>query len=194
MVSNPAVPRCNWALSDPQYTAYHDDEWGVPVHDDRRFFEMVCLEGAQAGLSWITILKRRSSYELLFDNFDPLIVAQYTETKIAALMSDARIIRNALKIRSAVSNAQAFLKVQAEFGSFDTYIWRFVDGKPKINCFKALSEIPARTSLSDAMSKDLKKRGFSFIGSTICYAFMQSCGLVNDHIEGCFKFPCQPDH
>lgn len=183
-------PRCWWTGNDPTSTMYHDEEWSVPVHEDLKLFEMLSLEGAQAGLSWITVLKRREAYRECFDNFDPNLVAAYDEAKIAALLQDARIIRNALKIRSVVSNAQAFLNVQKEFGNFDTYIWRFVGGKPKLNCFKTKTNIPAKTPESDAMSKDLKKRGFSFVGSTICYAFMQACGLVNDHIEGCFLYPC----
>lgn len=184
-------PRCLWAGTDPLYVAYHDDEWGKPVHQDQKLFEMLSLEGAQAGLSWIVVLRRRESYRELFDQFDPKIVVAYDEAKIAALMQDARIIRNQLKIRSVVTNAAAFLKVQAEFGSFDQYIWRFVNGAPKINCFKAMTEIPASTPESDAMSKALKKRGFSFVGSTICYAFMQACGMANDHIETCFLHPCR---
>lgn len=183
--------RCEWAGTDPLYVAYHDHEWGVPVHQDQKWFEMLTLEGAQAGLTWITILKRREAYRTLFDQFDPRIIATYTDDKMADLLKDPRIIRNKLKIRSVVSNARAFLKVQAEFGTFDAYIWRFVGGSPKINCFKKLGDLPAKTSESDAMSKDLKKRGFSFVGSTICYAFMQACGLVNDHVETCFKYPCR---
>lgn len=180
--------RCLWCGTDPDYQKYHDEDWGVPVHDDRLFFEMLTLEGAQAGLSWITILKRRQAYKELFDNFDVQKVAKYSEEKIAELLQNERIIRNKGKIYSTVSNAQAFIKVQEEFGSFDAYIWQFVGGKPKLNRFKSHSDIPAKTSESDAMSKDLKKRGFKFIGSTICYAFMQACGLVNDHTENCFKF------
>lgn len=182
--------RCGWSGSDPLYQQYHDNEWGRPIHDDRLFFEMLSLEAAQAGLSWSLILKRRAAYKELFDNFDPKIVATYDEPKTAMLLQDARIIRNGRKIRSSVTNAQAFLKIQEEFGSFDAYIWRFIGGKQKVNCFAALSEIPPRTAESDAMSKDLKKRGFSFVGSTICYAFMQACGLVNDHVQGCFLYPC----
>jgi DNA-3-methyladenine glycosylase I len=184
-------PRCAWAGQDSLYIHYHDHEWGAPVHDDVKLFEMLSLEGAQAGLSWITILRRREAYRELFDGFDPGIVASYDEGKIAALLQDARIIRNSLKIRSVVANARAFLKVQEQSGSFDAYIWRFVDGSPRLNCFSAMSDIPAKTAESDAVSKDLKKRGFSFVGSTICYAFMQACGLVNDHVEGCFLYPCR---
>ena len=180
--------RCEWAGDDALYIAYHDDDWGLPVHDDRLLFEMLTLEGAQAGLSWITILKRRQNYKELFDNFVPAIVAQYDETKIQSLLQDARIIRNQGKIRSTVSNAQAFLKVQQEFGSFDAYIWQFVSGKPKINSWKSLQDIPANTPESDAMSKDLKQRGFKFVGSTICYAHMQATGMVNDHTTDCFRY------
>ncbi len=183
-------PRCWWAGNDALYRAYHDTEWGVPVHDDIRFFEMLSLEGAQAGLSWMTILRRREAYRALFDGFDPRLVAAYGEAKVAALLQDARIIRNRLKIRSVIANAQAFLKVREEFGSFGKYVWRFVGGAPKINCCKIPADIPAKTPESDAMSKDLKKRGFTFVGSTICYAFLQACGLVNDHVEGCFRYPC----
>jgi DNA-3-methyladenine glycosylase I len=187
---NTPVARCGWANSDPVYMRYHDEDWGTPVHDDRKWFEMVSLEGAQAGLSWITILKRREAYLTAFDNFEPRIVAQYDEARIATLLNNAGIIRNQLKIRSVVKNAQAFLKVQAEFGTFDAYIWRFVNGEPIINCFAALAEVPPKTPVSDVLSKDLRKRGFTFVGSTICYALMQSCGLVNDHVQTCFRYPC----
>lgn len=182
--------RCGWVSDDPLYIAYHDKIWGIPVHDDRQLFEMLSLEGAQAGLSWITILKRQENYKLLFDDFVPEIVAQYDATKIDALLQDARIIRNKLKVNSVITNAQAFLKVQAEFGSFDSYIWAFVDGKPIVNCFQTLRDVPAKTAISEAMSKDLKKRGFKFVGATICYAFMQACGMVNDHTAQCYKYPC----
>jgi len=182
--------RCEWCSDDPVYQQYHDNVWGEPVHDDRQLFEMLSLEGAQAGLSWITILKRQDAYKELFDNFQPEIVAQYGEDKIASLLEDKRIIRNKLKINSVVTNARAFLKVQEEFGSFDAYIWQFVGGKPKINCFNSIAEIPAKTKESEAMSKDLKKRGFKFVGATICYAYMQACGMVNDHTKQCFKYPC----
>lgn len=181
------IVRCSWATSDPAYLAYHDEEWGVPLHDDRRLFEMLVLEGAQAGLSWLTILKRRDAYRRAFDQFDPRLVAAYDEVRIARLLADAGIIRNRLKIRSAVTNARAFLNVQEEFGSFDRYIWRFVDGRPLQNAWTALDEVPARTAASDALSKDLKSRGFSFVGSTICYAHMQATGMVNDHVVGCFR-------
>ncbi len=183
-------PRCEWAGSDPLYIAYHDEEWGVPVHDDRDLFEFLILEGAQAGLSWITILKRREGYRAAFDNFDVEKVAAYDEDKIAALLQDERIIRNKLKVRAAVKNAQAYILVQQQFGSFDNYIWGFVCGQPKVNCFKTLDDVPAYTPESEAMSKDLKKRGFTFVGPTICYAFMQACGMVNDHTADCFKYPC----
>jgi len=181
------VHRCAWAGSDPLYQEYHDREWGVPLHTDRVLFEMLILEGAQAGLSWITILRKRKNYRKAFDRFDPKKVARYDARKIASLLNDAGIVRNRLKVASAVSNAKAFLAVQKEFGSFERYIWRFVEGKPVINHFRSLKEVPARTPVSDAMSRDLRKRGFRFVGSTICYAFMQACGLVNDHETGCFR-------
>jgi DNA-3-methyladenine glycosylase I len=183
--------RCAWAGTDPLYVAYHDEQWGVPVHDDRLWFEMLTLEGAQAGLSWITVLRRREGYRAAFDGFDPQRVARYNEAKIAALLADARIIRNRAKIRSAVSNAQAFLGVQREYGSFDAYVWRFVGGQPKINRFQTLADVPAATPESLALSKDLQARGFRFVGPTICYALMQSCGLVNDHTTDCFRHPEQ---
>lgn len=183
--------RCGWAGTDPLYGLYHDTEWGVPVHDERKLFEMLCLEGAQAGLSWITILKRRADYKVLFDDFVPETVAAYDQSKIDRLLADSRIIRNSLKIHSVVTNAQAFLQVQAEVGAFSAYLWRFVGGTPKINCFGSLAEVPATTPESDALSKDLKRRGFKFVGSTICYAFMQACGLVNDHVQACYLYPCR---
>ncbi|RMG86565.1 MAG: DNA-3-methyladenine glycosylase I [Chloroflexi bacterium] len=184
------IKRCAWAGDDPLYIVYHDNEWGEPVHDDRLLFEMLILEGAQAGLSWITVLRRRKAYREVFDNFEPQIVAAYDEAKINALLQDARIIRNRAKIHSAVRNARAFLQVQEEFGSFDSYIWRFVDGQPKINCWQTLADVPTQTVESQAMSKDLKQRGFNFVGPTICYAFMQACGMVNDHVAECFKYLC----
>jgi len=190
-MNNETLLRCEWASADPIYIHYHDEEWSVPCRDDSKLFEMLSLEGAQAGLTWITILKRRDAYKQVFDNFDPLKISSYDATKISALLNDSRIVRNKQKIRSVVTNARAFLKVQDECGSFDTYIWRFVNGEPKINCFSALADIPASTMESVAMSKDLKKRGFSFVGPTICYAFMQACGLVNNHTARCYKFPCQ---
>lgn len=182
--------RCAWAGSDPNYIAYHDNEWGVPVHDDRRWFEMITLEGAQAGLSWITILKRREGYRRAFDNFDVQLVANYDEAKIAGLLQDAGIIRNKLKVRSTVTNAQAFIAIQQEFGSFDTYIWDFVGGQPIINCPATMDDVPAKTPLSDALSKALKQRGFSFVGSTIVYALMQAAGIVNDHTADCYLYEC----
>jgi DNA-3-methyladenine glycosylase I len=180
------IQRCSWA-SDPLLIAYHDKEWGVPVHDDRHLFEFLILEGAQAGLSWITILKKRSAYRASFDRFDPRKVARYDEAKIAALLGNEGIVRNRLKIRAAVENARAFLAIQKEFGSFDGYVWQFVDGQPVQNRWKQTGDVPARTAHSDAMSKDLIKRGFKFVGSTICYAFMQATGMVNDHWVSCFR-------
>ena len=177
--------RCFWATT-PLSIAYHDDEWGVPVHDDTRFFEFLILEGAQAGLSWETILRKRENYRAAFDGFNPKKVAKYDERKIAALLQDAGIIRNRLKINSAVTNAIAFLAVQREFGSFDAYVWRFVNGKPLKR--KPDQPLAARTELSDALSKDLLKRGFKFVGSTICYSFMQAVGLVNDHDSKCYRY------
>ena len=182
------LPRCAWAGTDPVYVAYHDNEWGVPVHDDRKLFEFLVLEGAQAGLSWITILKRREGYRKAFKGFDPEKVARFTEKKMAALMQDAGIIRNRLKIESAVKNAKAFLKVQEEFGSFDEYQWRFVDGAPVKNSREGTEKIPATSKISDAYSKDLKSRGFNFVGSTIIYAHMQAIGMVNDHVTDCFRY------
>ena len=182
-----APTRCPWGASDPLYLGYHDEEWGVPLHDDRRLFEMLVLEGAQAGLSWLTILKRRDAYRRAFDRFDPRQVARYDDTAVARLLADDGIIRNRLKIKAAVTNARAFLDVQREFGSFDSYIWNFVDGRPIQNAWTTPAEVPARTPLSDALSKDLKARGFSFVGSTICYAHMQATGMVNDHVVGCFR-------
>ena len=178
--------RCPWA-TDKLYVRYHDTEWGVPLHDDRRLFEFLILEGAQAGLSWHTVLRKRENYRAAFDQFDPEKVARYKAAKIARLLNDAGIVRNKLKIHSAVQNAKAFLKVQEEFGSFDAYIWRFVDGRPRINLWKTLKQIPPRTEISDAMSKDLRQRGFNFVGSTICYAHMQATGMVNDHLVSCFR-------
>ena len=182
------VDRCAWAGSDPLYVAYHDQEWGVPVHDDRLMFEFLVLEGAQAGLSWATILKKRENYRAAFDNFDPMLVARYDDRKVAELLDNPGIVRNRLKITSAIQNARLFLAVQDEYGSFDAYIWRFVGGAPKRNTWKSLAEIPAKTSDSDALSKDLVRRGFKFVGSTICYAHMQAVGMVNDHVMGCFRY------
>jgi DNA-3-methyladenine glycosylase I len=182
----PELTRCAWAKGD-LYIAYHDHEWGVPVHDDRLLFEFLILEGAQAGLSWITILKKRENYRRAFDNFDASKIARYDSRKIQKLLADAGIVRNRLKIESAVNNAKAFLAVKEEFGSFDKYLWQFVGGQPIRNHWKTLKEIPARTPESDKMSKDLIKRGFRFVGSTICYAFMQAVGMVNDHTTDCFR-------
>ena len=179
--------RCEWSGSDPLYLEYHDSEWGVPVHDDRQLFEMLILEGAQAGLSWITILKKRNNYRKAFSNFDARKIGKYDDKKIAALLADEGIVRNRLKISATVANARAFLAVQKEFGSFDNYIWQFVNGRSKQNAWKSLKQIPAQTSESQAMSKDLLKRGFRFVGPTICYAFMQAVGMVNDHVVGCYR-------
>lgn len=180
--------RCAWVTADQIYLDYHDNEWGVPEHDDRKLFELLILEGAQAGLSWLTVLKKRENYRKAFDNFNVWKVAQYDENKVAELLSDAGIIRNRLKVASAVTNAKAFLTIQSEYGSFDSYIWRFVGGKPKINSWQTIKDIPAKTAESDAMSKALVKRGFKFVGSTICYAFMQAAGMVNDHTADCFRY------
>lgn len=180
--------RCDWAGTDPLYIDYHDKEWGVPVHDDRKLFEMLILEGAQAGLSWITILNKRENYRKAFDNFQPEKIAKYNPAKINKLLTNAGIVRNKLKINSTVTNAIAFLQVQNEFGSFDKYIWDFVENKPIKNKWKSLKEIPVSIILSDKLSKDLKKRGFKFIGSTICYSFMQAVGMVNDHVVNCFRY------
>jgi DNA-3-methyladenine glycosylase I len=181
------IVRCGWSTSDPLYIAYHDEEWGVPVHDDGLLFEFLILEGAQAGLSWITILKKRPAYRAAFDRFQARKIARYDEAKIAALLADPGIVRNRLKVNAAVRNAQAFLKVQKEFGTFDQYLWQFVGGSPLQNRRRRLGDVPARTAESDAMSKDLVKRGFTFVGSTICYAFMQATGMVNDHVTSCFR-------
>ncbi len=181
------VVRCGWARTELSIP-YHDAEWGVPKHDDRILFEFLILEGAQAGLSWETILKKRQRYRGVYDGFEPEKVARYGARKQAALLADPGIVRNRLKVAAAVTNAKAFLKVQKEFGSFDSYVWRFVDGEPKVNRWKALRQIPARTPESDELSKDLRKRGFTFVGSTIVYAFMQAVGMVNDHVTGCFRW------
>jgi DNA-3-methyladenine glycosylase I len=180
--------RCSWAGSDPEMVAYHDTEWGVPVHDDRILFEFLTLEGAQAGLSWSTILRKRANYRKAFDRFDARKIARYDDAKVAALLEDAGIVRNRLKVASTISNAQAFLETQKEFGSFDAYIWQFVGGKPLRSRRREMGEVPARTAESDAMSKALAKRGFRFVGSTICYAFMQATGMVNDHTTDCFRY------
>lgn len=188
MPSNAKI-RCAWANNTNELmTRYHDEEWGAPVHDDRTLFEFLILEGAQAGLSWSTILNKRENYRKAFDRFDPALVARYDRRKIQQLLRDPGIVRNKLKIASAVENAKAFLRVQEEFASFDRYIWQFVGGKPRVNSVKSLKQVPARTAESDAMSKDLKHRGFKFVGSTICYAFMQGVGMVNDHVVTCFRY------
>jgi DNA-3-methyladenine glycosylase I len=179
--------RCGWAGSDPLYVEYHDREWGVPIHDDRVLFEFLILEGAQAGLSWITILRKREAYRRAFAEFDPEKVARFDRRKLERLLLDPGIVRNRLKLESAIKNARAFLEVQAEFGDFARYQWGFVDGRPLVNRHRSLAEIPARTAVSDALSKDLKRRGFSFVGSTIVYAHMQAVGMVNDHIVSCFR-------
>jgi DNA-3-methyladenine glycosylase I len=179
--------RCGWADTEV-YFDYHDREWGVPVHDDRLLFEFLILEGAQAGLSWTTILRKRDNYRAAFDHFDPQRVAAYDQNKVDALLADPGIVRNRRKIQAAVRNAQAFVAVQQHFGSFDTYVWRFVDGQPRQNVWRTRHEVPAHTPESDALSKDLQRRGFTFVGSTICYAFMQAVGMVNDHLVDCFRF------
>ena len=181
--------RCAWGDSHPLYLPYHDTEWGVPLHNDRRLFEMLVLEGAQAGLSWLTILKKRRAYQQAFDQFDPHKVARYDKRKVMQLLDNDGIIRNRLKITSAINNARRFLDVQEQFGSFDRYIWQLVDGRPIQNAWKRPSQIPTRTTESDALSKDLKVRGFTFVGSTICYAHMQATGMVNDHLVDCFRYP-----
>ncbi len=181
--------RCSWCEgSYEDYITYHDKEWGVPVHDDRIQFEFLILEGAQAGLNWSTILKKREGYRKAFADFNPEVVANYSEAEMEELLLDPSIIRNKLKVKSAVTNAQNFLKVQEEFGSFDKYIWSFVGGKPIVNKWRTMADVPATTAESDIMSKDLKKRGFKFVGSTIMYAYMQACGLVNDHVKDCFRY------
>jgi len=177
--------RCEWCGTDPLYVAYHDEEWGVPVHDDRCLFEMLVLEGAQAGLSWITILKRRGHYRRAFDGFDPERVARYSDHDVRRLLADAGIVRNRLKIDSAIGNARGVLKILEEFGTLDGFLWRYVDGVPRQNAWSLQSQVPTQTAESEMMSKDLKKRGFTFVGPTICYAFMQSVGMVNDHLVNC---------
>lgn len=180
--------RCDWANTDPLYIDYHDTEWGVPVHDDQKLFEFLILEGAQAGLSWITILRKRESFRKAFDNFNAKKMASYDQKKVKELLANPGIIRNRLKIDAAIGNAREFLAVQKEFGTFHQYMWQFVGGKPIENSWKKLKEIPAQTAESDQMSKDLKNRGFKFVGSTICYAHMQACGMVNDHLTTCFRY------
>ena len=187
MVAGAPLVRCAWCGADPLYQAYHDTEWGVPLHDDRALFELLTLEGAQAGLSWLTVLKKREGYREAFAGFDPAVVARFTDADQTRLMTNPGIVRNRLKIASTITNARAFLAIQAEFGSFDAWLWRFVDGQPIQNRFNSLADAVASTALSDQLSKALKKRGFRFVGSTICYAFMQAAGLVNDHTIGCFR-------
>jgi DNA-3-methyladenine glycosylase I len=187
MTNDQPKPRCAW-IADPLMQRYHDEEWGVPLHDDRKLFEFMVLDAFQAGLSWKTILNKRENFRKAFDNFDPYTIACYDEKKYENLLNDPGIIRNRAKIRATITNAQSFLLVQKEFGTFDKFIWSFVNHQPVINSWKSLSELPAKTGLSDRMSKDLTKRGFKFVGSTICYAFMQAAGMVNDHVVGCFRF------
>jgi DNA-3-methyladenine glycosylase I len=183
-----SVVRCDWATSDPLLSAYHDEEWGVPVHDDRRWYEKIVLDGAQAGLSWLIILRKRDGYREAFHNFDPARVAKYTARDVERLMKNPGIVRNKLKVESAIKNARGFLAIQKEHGSFDKYIWDFVENATLHNQHKLQSDVPAKTAVSDALSKDLKKRGFNFVGSTIVYAFMQASGLVNDHLVGCYRY------
>ena len=183
-----AMNRCDWAGNDPLYVSYHDTEWGVPVHDDRLIFEFLILEGFQAGLSWLTILRKRENFRKAFDQFDPVKVARYGDKDFERLMADAGIIRNKAKINAAVGNAKAFLKVQEEFGTFDKYIWQFVEGKPIVNKFRSMGEIPAKTKEAEVLSKDLLARGFKFVGPTIVYAHMQAAGMVNDHVVDCFRY------
>jgi DNA-3-methyladenine glycosylase I len=185
--SDQSLVRCHWAQNELNIP-YHDEEWGVPVHNEKKWFEFLILEGAQAGLSWDTILRKRARYQEVFDGFDPARVARYDTKKVRELLRDAGIIRNKLKINATVENARAFLKVQEEFGSFNAYVWRFVDGRPKQNAWKTHKRVPAKTPQSDALSKDLQKRGFRFVGSTICYALMQATGMVNDHLVSCFRY------
>jgi DNA-3-methyladenine glycosylase I len=180
--------RCEWCGSDSLYVAYHDDEWGVPVHEDRRLFEMLILEGAQAGLSWLTILKKRDNYRKAFHAFDYEQIAAYTQRDMKRLLANSGIVRNRLKIESVIKNARGALDIREEFGTLDSFLWRYVDGVPQQNAWKSMAELPARTEQSNAMSKDLKRRGFSFVGSTICYAFMQAVGMVNDHTTDCFRY------
>jgi DNA-3-methyladenine glycosylase I len=189
MRTSPPPPgsRCTWARAEPAIR-YHDEEWGVPVHEDRRLFEFLILEGAQAGLSWDTILRKRDRYREVYDHFDASRIARYDARKVRRLLEDPGIVRNRLKVEASITNARSFIDVQREFGSFNTYIWCFVDGRPKHNAWNAMSQVPAKTSESDAMSRDLLKRGFRFVGSTICYAYMQAVGMVNDHLVDCFRY------
>lgn len=184
--------RCSWCLKDDLYKRYHDEEWGTPLHDDQKLFELLCLEGAQAGLSWYTILKKRENYRKAFDNFDANKMAKYSAAKIEKLLQDEGIVRNRLKVNAFVTNAQTYLSIKKEYGNFDKYIWQFVGGKPLKNDIKSMIDVPAKTTVSDRMSKDLLKKGFKFAGSTICYAFMQASGMVNDHANDCWKKPPSP--
>lgn len=187
-MSADSLRRCSWAQGSELERDYHDNEWGVPVHDDRRLFEFITLEGAQAGLSWSTVLKKRENYRALFDQFDVEKIARYNKRKINQLLKNPGIIRNRLKVNATVTNARSFISIQDEFGSFDAFVWRFTDGKPIRNRWKTVQQVPARTELSDSLSKELRKRGFSFVGSTICYAFMQATGMVNDHTVDCYRY------
>jgi DNA-3-methyladenine glycosylase I len=182
------LERCPWCGDDPLYTKYHDEEWGVPVHDERKHFEFLVLESAQAGLSWITILRKRENYRIAYDNFDPDKVANYSEEKINELLQNSGIVRNRRKIEASINNAKMFLNIQREFGSFDNYIWKFVNYRPVINSWESISDVPATSTLSDEVSKDLKKRGFKFLGSTIIYSHLQATGIINDHIVNCFRY------
>jgi len=184
--------RCDWCGEDPLYMRYHDEEWGVPEHDDRKLFELLILEGAQAGLSWITVLRKRASYREAFNNFDAELIARYDATDVARLLANPGIVRNRLKVSSAIGNARAFLETRAEHRSFDAYLWNFVDGRPIQSKWRSMAEVPAKTAISDRMSKDLKKRGFKFVGSTICYAFMQASGMVIDHLVHCHRYKQNP--
>jgi len=186
-MTSPSTHTCEWPSGDEMMIRYHDEEWGVPVHDDRKLFEFIILDAFQAGLSWKIVLRKRENFRRAFDNFDALKIISYDEKKLEELIADASIIRNKAKIFATVQNARAFLKVQEEFGSFDAYIWQFTEGKQKVNAFEKLTDIPAKSPESDAMSRDLMKRGFKFVGSTICYAFMQAAGMVNDHVVGCYR-------
>ena len=189
MIHDPMPRRCPWTTDDPLYMRYHDKEWGNPVHDDRKLFEFLILEGAQAGLSWITILKKREGYRKAFRDFEPERVARFSPARIEKLLLDPAIVRNRAKVESAVENARHFLEVQREFGSFDSYVWQFVDGEPLLNRYHRMAQVPAKTSESDSMSRDLRSRGFRFVGPTICYAYMQAVGMVNDHLVDCFRYP-----
>lgn len=193
-MTNKNDKRCSWCLGDPFYESYHDTEWGTPLRNDNKLFEFLLLEGAQAGLSWITVLRKREGYRLAYDNFDPEKIARYSDKKVEKLLANPEIIRNRLKVKSAVKNAKAFLTLQDQESSFSDYLWGFVDGAPKINRWRSMSDVPAFTEVSDQLSKDLKKRGFNFVGSTICYAFMQATGMVNDHLISCPRYKsCQAD-